>query len=237
MWSFCHFQCNAQIALTNDAEMAKEAMNRKLIVVEDELSDKEVKKYTKKGTLNLVQEEYTKRNEMLKKFFTELWKVNKEIVFKKESEVATLEKSQSNEYLYIKLKYALDVKRKKNMLTGASKTYTYGYYYFTLKLTDSNKSLGTVTSRTSAAQQIDYLVAINALQYFLQYAAEGNKKGDLEEGINNNASALKEKTLLISDYLTQLTEKEIKENYPYKIKIAKDEEIVKLIQEKSPEYA
>lgn len=120
---------------------------------------------------------------------------------------------------------------------GSDKIYIYSYYYFMLKLTDSNKSFGAITTRASIVKDIDYLTAINSLQYFVQFSAEGNKKGDLEEGINNNASALKDKTLLISDYLTQLTESEIKDNYPYKIKIAKDEEIIKMIQEKNPDYA
>lgn len=62
---FYSFQAKGQFGLTNDAEMAKEAIKRKLIVVEDELSEKEIKKYTKKGTIKLVQEEYAKRNEKL----------------------------------------------------------------------------------------------------------------------------------------------------------------------------
>jgi|GEM_PF-2981770 len=227
----------AQIGISNDSELAREASKRKFMVVADELSEKEIKKYKKKGNLKLVQEEFDRRNEKLKKLFAEHWKINPEVVYKTEKELAALQKAKSNEYVYVKLKYMTDMKTKKNMITRMQKTYYYSYYFFTLSLTDSKKTLGTVTSRGPVINDLEYLFAINTLQYFLQYTAEGNKRGDLEEGINAGAHELKKKTLLLPDYLTQLNAAEIKANYPYDVKVVPEKEIIEKINQKDGQYA
>lgn len=48
---------------------------------------------------------------------------------------------------------------------------------------------------------------------------------------------MKNKTLLLPDFLTKLEEEEIKANYPYPVKVLPENEIIEIIKEKNPSYA
>ena len=226
---------NAQLSIPDDPELAKEALTKKLIIVKEELTEKQIKNYTKEGNLEQKQLENEKYNEKILNLFKKYWTINSEIVSKTEDEVKELKKAKNTEYIYLNIKYITDQQIKKNGV--AQINIYYSYYTFTIQTIDKNKSLGMVTSRSDKLNKMEYLFAINTLQYFIKSTSEGNVRKDLEEDASSNAKLLKEKTLLIPYYLTELNIEKIKSIYPYKVEISTESNIVSKIEEKNSNYA
>lgn len=205
-----------------------------------------IKKYKKKGTYESIQKLYDQRNEKVLSYFKKHWKLNQEIVSKTEKELKSLKKEKSSDYAYVKLKHMTDVKRVKSKGgipirkiggKGIPGTYRYSYYLFTMKLTDKSTTIGTVTSRGPVLNDIEYLFAINTLQYFIKFVSEGNKRKKLEDEINKNAPILKEKILLLPTYLTKVSVDKLKELYPYKVEIVDESKVIEQINNKNSGYA
>lgn len=221
---------------TNDQELAKAALKKKMIVILDEITPKKEKKLKKKGKYDEAKKQMDDDNAKLVAFFKNGWKSN-EIVTQTETEFNTFKKTKDPNYIYFKKQVVTDRKNKKNMLTGIEVRVTYTYHFLTVSDISKKGYIAGITTSCNRLNDYDVEVSLIMLQNLMKEAANGHTKKEYVEEVNKEAATLKSKTLLIPDYYTKLTIDEIKANYPYPVELCKEQFIREKIAEKNNKYA
>ncbi len=230
------FMGRTQFAIQKDPEVAKNAMTRKLLVELDEPDKKDIKSSKKDGNYEVLMQYYKDKNDRLLSYYKKYWTLGNEIIPISKDELDSIQKLKSTEYMFATCNERRDTKQVTKNGMKSMRSYTYNIFY--LGITDSKlKSLGAVASRGRHMNDLEYIFAINTTQYFLKFISEGNERGDLEETVNKSAPEIKGKTLLIPDYLSDMTLEEMKAVYPYPVQIASEEEILGFIDRKDKNYA
>lgn len=232
---------NAQFSIQQDASVAKQASARKLLVVKQEPSAYQLKKSKREGTLNQLIADYEARNNKTFEYYKQYWRLTDEIIPVSESALDSIKKTKSADYLYAAYGLTYDSEKRYTMdprLKEDSHLYKYWYYSFYIGVTEKRtQSLGSFTSRGRSLDELDFITAILVSQYSMAYIGSGGQRDSLQAAINHHTGLLKTKTLLIPDYLADIPQEEMEANYPYKIKIVSEKEILTALEARDSNYA
>lgn len=252
---------NAQFSLTSNKE-ANKIKNSKLFVVLEEEDPKTISKLKKKKKtkeLKHYKAQIEGRNKALKNAVENYWIFSEDIEYVNASKVKQLVKEDKSKNVY--LQYGKFIEYEKistnsgldgkpagwNRDAGGTMTYNKSTKYTELANEITSIEIGDPKAMIKVylpnvyPSEADVAYGMQVMQFILNYliASTDHKIPKLEKHIKSNAPELKNLTLLIdkNELHDKLTEKEIKEVYPYAFKLVDGETIDKAILDKDPKYA
>jgi hypothetical protein len=239
---FSQSEIHGQFPVQKDPVVAKDAMNRKLVIVKPEPSKALIKKSRKAGKEADLMEEYKALNQRIFTYYQKLWNANADISMVSKIGLDSLQDLKSDDYIYAAygLTYETDNDYTKVLANNKKqKVVKYYYYYsFYLGLTDrKSQALGIAYTRGRPLDDLDIVYGISVTQYLMKFIANGSNIKEVETIVNKGSNKLKGKTLLIPDYLADIPQEEMEAVYPYKIKIVPAQEIIEHLLTKNDEYA
>jgi hypothetical protein len=198
-----------------------------LVVQEVNYNKRQLKKFNKKGTLDQNIKALKIQNDLLLSTVKEHWKYNENII---SSSTFTDEKEykKNEKYIYIEVKSTRDTKKVRNS------TYTFSYTLVSIR---GKKWFNTYSNSGGSLTNLEFVSALHYLQKGFKASDKGVEGKLFPAHVCENASQLKNKTLLIPAGYSTLSIDKIKENYTNKIELVSIDEINKQVLAKSDLYA
>lgn len=254
-----------QFSMTSKKE-AMQIKNAVLLVSLEEENPKTANKLTDKpDKLEHYRNQIEGRNHALKNAVEKYWSFSNKVEYTTEARAKELLKTEKGKYVQIGFGQYIDYERFKTGFGADGKPAGWGHTINSSGMKEIGMTYNRSTKYSETANMIttltitdpdniikvhlpnvypsesDAVYGIQQIQYILNYllADDNNSIMKLPGQIKKNSSELKNKTLLLDkeDLDGKLTEKEIKEAYPFTFKIVSQEEIDKAILEKDPNVA
>jgi hypothetical protein len=232
-----------------------EALKRNLLVVLEEEDPKRIRELQKsEGKLAEYRRLINLNNKLLRDLVPKFWRQDSAIIeFKKYSECMALSKAGSKAYYTIEFSSLKDKEDfdpailekdpliKRNQLLR--KTGEFGKFELKLIEKFGKNAFYDFKTITSVPNELDFIVSIQMVNNFFlsKYYEPTLSKGGYENFVMERHASLQNKTLLVDsaqvDFTRSFNMKDLKDNYPYNLRLAGATEILKEVKAQNGVYA